>query len=197
MRTELYSIAALGMRYVFCGLALVIVFRAWRITVVDNRRARILRMIMPEVASVGEFIASGGIVGKQRIRYLIPREGIIGASGGADISIRHPNVHRKHAFFELREGGLLIRPLRDSRITLENGTNIQQLILRDGDTVMLGQLKLTLVLFDASKRSRETKTVRNEAEWPYDENNEIRTDEFFEEEAPWQDKREGKETRKK
>lgn len=201
MREELYSILAMGMRYVFSGLALIIVFRAWRITVVDNRRANILRMIMPDVASVGEFIAKGEIKKRRRKRYLLPREGVLGASGGADVSIKHPDVKRKHAFFELREGGLLIRPLKGARITLENGANAQQLILRDGDSVMLGNLKLTLVLFDTTGKLREeAKVVPDEGGRPFGARgnvNPLPVDDFFEEEDTWQDNPAKKKTRKR
>lgn len=194
VRSELYAILALAMRYVFCALLLIIVFRAWRITVVDNRRARILRMIMPDVASVGELIAQGNLKGKRRARFLIPSEGILGSSGGADICIRHADVKRKHAFFSLRDGGLLIRPLRGATLTLENGANARQLILKDGDRFLIGKLKVQLVLFDAIGKHSEVPDERE----PEIANDLPVLDEFFEEEDLWQEApAKSKKTRKK
>ena len=39
----MYSLIALAARYWFAGLIVVILFRGWRMTVADNRRARLLR----------------------------------------------------------------------------------------------------------------------------------------------------------
>ena len=45
MGANAYEILALAMRYVFAGLMLLIVVRAWRITAIDSRRARKLRRL--------------------------------------------------------------------------------------------------------------------------------------------------------
>ena len=43
MSEGLYELVALGARYVFAGLMVLIVLRAWRITLIDSRRADTLR----------------------------------------------------------------------------------------------------------------------------------------------------------
>ena len=49
----LYEILALAARYFFAGLFLLIVLRAWRVTVRDSRRARKLRRLSPQTGLSG------------------------------------------------------------------------------------------------------------------------------------------------
>ena len=119
MTQNLYEIVALGARYVFAGLMLLIVLRAWRITLVDSRRASTLRHLSPQTGISGELVVLEGD-GKARrgMRYPVIREGMIGTSRRADIRVRHSSIRRRHAYFQLTEEGLFIRthagaPMRD------------------------------------------------------------------------------------
>ena len=56
MSQSLYEVVALGARYVFAGLMVLIVLRAWRITLIDSRRARTLRRMSPQTGLSGELV---------------------------------------------------------------------------------------------------------------------------------------------
>ena len=110
MSRNLYEILALGGRYFFAGLMVLIVLRAWRITIVDSRRAALLRRMNPETGISGELVVTrGGEKARQGMRYPVIREGMIGSSRRADIRIRHSSVRRRHAYFQLTRDGLQLR----------------------------------------------------------------------------------------
>ena len=150
MTQNLYEIVALGARYVFAGLMLLIVLRAWRITLVDSRRASTLRHLSPQTGISGELVVLEGD-GKARrgMRYPVIREGMIGTSRRADIRVRHSSIRRRHAYFQLTEEGLFIRthagaPMRDG-----DGRPVRAIVLPDGGEFILGRVRLLLVLTEA------------------------------------------------
>ncbi len=147
MSSDLYALVALAARYWFVALMLVLLFRGWRMTVADNRRAKLLREWMGQTGCVGELIANPGA--KKRVSYPIPREGVLGSGRSADVRIRHRDLKRAHAHFELREGGFLIRPLGSAQLTVGGGHTGEAVFLEDGDVLAIGRLELMLVLFDA------------------------------------------------
>ncbi len=147
MSSDLYALIALAARYWFVALIIVILFRGWRMTVADNRRAKLLREWMGQTGCVGELIANPGA--KRHVSYPIPREGVLGASRNADVRIRHRDMKRAHAHFELREGGLLIKPLGRAELSVGSGFTGGAVFLQDGDVMTIGRLQLKLVLFDA------------------------------------------------
>ncbi len=150
MSQSLYEVVALGARYFFAGLMVLIVLRAWRITLIDSRRARTLRRMSPQTGLSGELVVVEGD-GKARrgMKYPVIREGMIGASRRADIRIRHASVRRRHAYFQLTEDGLSVRthagaPMRDG-----SGRPARALTLPDGGELSIGQVRLLLVLTQA------------------------------------------------
>ena len=146
MGKSLYELIALGARYLFAALMVLIVARAWRITLVDSRRAQTLRRLSPETGIIGELIVMEGDEKARRgMRYPVILEGMIGASRRADIRIRHSSVRRRHAWFQLNEDGLYIRahagaPLRRGRRV------VRELTVQDGDVFEIGRVRLMLVL---------------------------------------------------
>ena len=64
----LYEIFALAARYFFAGLFLLIVLRAWRVTVRDARRAGKLRRLSPQTGLSGELVVLEG-EGRQQVVY--------------------------------------------------------------------------------------------------------------------------------
>ena len=80
MSEGLYELVALGARYVFAALMVLIVLRAWRITIIDSRRAGVLRRLSPQTGLSGELLVLEGD-GKacRGMRYPVIREGMIGA----------------------------------------------------------------------------------------------------------------------
>ena len=152
MSKELYELIALGARYAFAALMLLIVVRAWRITIVDSRRAGTLRRMSPETGISGELVVLDGDEKARRgMRYPVIREGMIGTSRRSDIRIRHSSVRRRHAYFQLTPDGLKLRahasaPVRDSA-----GRPVREVVLPDGGIVFIGRVRLLLVLTAASE----------------------------------------------
>lgn len=151
-----YELLALGARYVFAALMLLIVLRAWRITLIDSRRAASLRRLSPQTGLSGELVVLEG-EGKARrgMKYPVTREGMIGSSRRSDIRIRHASVRRRHAWFQLTEDGLAVHarsgaPMRDGE-----GAPVKDIVLMDGDAFAVGDVALLLVLSGVSGDGRE------------------------------------------
>lgn len=159
MGSDLYALIALAARYWFAALIVALLFRGWRMTVADNRRAKLLREWMGQTGCVGELILNPG--SKRRVSYPIPREGVLGSARNADVRIRHRDMQRAHAHFELREGGLLMKPLGRAELKVGGGFTGEAVFLQDGDVLTVGKLQLMLVLFDAPAEKEE----EDEDEW--------------------------------
>lgn len=150
MSKGLYELLALFARYVFAGLMVLIVARAWRITIVDSRRAKTLRRISPETGIIGELmVLEGNEKARRGMKYKVTREGQIGSARRADIRIRHSSVRRRHAYFLLTEGGLKIRSHAGAPIRNEHGNPVKEIVLRDGDSIDIGRVQLMLILSQA------------------------------------------------
>lgn len=153
MTSDLYALIALAARYWFVALIVALLFRGWRMTVADNRRAKLLREWMGQTGCVGELILNPG--SKKRVSYPIPREGVLGSAVSADVRIRHRDMQRAHAHFELREGGLLVKPIGHAELKVGGGFTGEAVFLEDGDVLTIGKLRLMLVLFDAPQEEEE------------------------------------------
>ena len=165
MNQNVYELAALSGRYVFAALMLLIVIRAWHITLVDSRRASTLRRISPETGVIGELVVlEGGEKARQGMRYPVIREGMIGSARRTDVRVRHGSVRRKHAYFQLTDGGLRVRanarcPMRDGA-----GRPARSLLLVDGDKLWIGKVQLLLVLTEAPEPAQRGAHARWEEE---------------------------------
>jgi len=148
MGRELYELFALGGRYLFAGLMLLIVFRAGRITLVDSRRASTLRRFSPETGICGELVVTdGGERAKRGMKYPVIREGLIGSSARADIRIRHSSVRRRHAYFQMTdEDTLTLRSHAGAPLYDALGNPLREVELSDGEIIVIGQVTLLLVL---------------------------------------------------
>ncbi len=150
MSSNLYELISIGARYLFAALMVIIVIRAWRITIVDSRRANHLRRLSPETGVCGEFlIITGGGKVREGMRFPVIREGMIGSSGKADIRLRCQAVHRTHAFFEMTENGLRLRTGGSARMYNGRGEAKKDITLSDGSRVTIGQIELMLILTEA------------------------------------------------
>ena len=155
MSRDVYDFLALVGRYVFAALMFLIVLRAWRITIVDNRRASRLRHMSPATGLSGELVVlDGGERAPNGTRYPVIREGIIGSSRRADIRIRHSSVRGIHAFFALTEDGLRLRTHGKAEMSLSWEESVRELLLGDGDTFEIGGVQLMLVLSGAEGAAR-------------------------------------------
>ena len=167
MSQSLYELLALGARYVFAGLMLLIVLRAWRITLVDSRRAATLRRMSPQTGLSGELmVLEGDEKARRGMKYPVIREGMIGSSRRADIRIRHSSVRRRHAYFQLTEEGLRIRTHAGAPMADAAGRPAHSLVLADGDEFTLGRVALLLILSETAlpAGSRRGERADEEAE---------------------------------
>ncbi|NLF28197.1 MAG: hypothetical protein GX592_09890 [Clostridiales bacterium] len=156
MSDGLYEILALAARYFFAALFLLIVFRAWRITLKDGRRAKKLRRWAPETGLSGELMVVEGSERAQKgMRYPVIREGVLGSGRAADVRIRHSSIRNRHARFELTEEGLLITALEGAKLLSSDGARARKLLAKDGDGFWVGKVRLMLVLIDAAGREGE------------------------------------------
>ena len=154
MSDGLYEILALAARYFFAGLFLLIVLRAWRVTVRDARRAGKLRRLSPQTGLSGELVVLEGEGRARRgMRYPVIREGTLGSARSADVRVRHPSVRPRHARFELTEEGLSLTAAPGAKLLDGEGERARKLLLRDGDCFTAGSVTLTLVLIDAAGRA--------------------------------------------
>lgn len=156
MSDNAYELLALAMRYVFAGLMILIVLRAWRISVVDSRRAARLRRLSPDTGIIGEMlVVKGGERARPGMRYPVTLEGGIGSSRRADIRVRHSTVRARHAIYQMTDEGLFVRGHANTRIRDGHGRPARELLLRDGEILRLGDVALMLVLTDADNAPEE------------------------------------------
>lgn len=151
MDQGIYEIVALAARYGFAALMVLIVLRAWRLTIVDSRRAQTLRRLQPETGLSGELIVlEGDGQARRGMRYPVIREGMIGSSRGADIRVRNGSVRKKHAWFQLTAEGLQLKAREGAPMRDRYGRRVEKLMLRDGDVFELGRVRLMLVLAEST-----------------------------------------------
>ena len=112
MGAALYQLFALGARYLFIILALLVVLRASRSLLHEHHERKKILKKLPDAGKVGELrdIETGSC-------YPLPREGVLGGGHAADVRIR--GLRRRTADVAFVDGkGLLITPCR-------RGANIQ------------------------------------------------------------------------
>ncbi len=150
MSGEMYELVALGMRYFFAAIIVLIVARAWKLSVVDSRRAKELRRLAPETGLCGEFlvVTGDGRRAREGMRYPVIREGLVGSSRKADVRVKSPSVRRAHAFFDRTDSGLRVRAQGRARMYDGAGALRREAVLGDGDRVTFGKVELMLVLTD-------------------------------------------------
>ena len=163
MSRSLYELVALGARYVFAGLMALIVLRAWRITLIDSRRAAALRRMSPQTGLSGELVVIAGD-GKARrgMKYPVIREGMIGSARRADIRIRHASIRRMHAWFQLTGDGLRVQARTGAAMRDAGGRPVRAITLADGGEFTLGQVRLLLVLAAAPEPAEFSRPERHE-----------------------------------
>ena len=171
MSRGLYELVALGARYAFAALMVLIVLRAWRLTLIDSRRAAALRRLSPQTGLSGELLVlEGDEKARRGMRYPVIREGMIGSSRRADVRIRHSSVRRKHAYFQLTDAGLSVRARPDASMRDGEGRRVRSLTLPDGGEFSLGRVRLLLVLNEAPEPAAPVRRERRgEIPDPFDE----------------------------
>ena len=156
MNTSAYELLAMGMRYVFAGLMLLIVLRALRGALTDSRRAAKLRRLSPETGIIGEMlVVDGSERARTGMRYPLTLEGSIGSSPSADIRVRHSSIRARHAVYQMTERGLYVRGHANARIRRNRDPWASEILLHDGDILRIGGVRLMLVLTEANELPEE------------------------------------------
>lgn len=107
--SDAYESAALVLRFVFLFLGAGIFLRAAWETAVDSSRARWLRQTEETTGAIAYFsvIDSRG----RKTVVPIPREGLVGSKGKCDVKIGGIRLEKKHFYYEIIDGGIVITPL--------------------------------------------------------------------------------------
>ena len=151
MSGESYELLSYIARYWFSLLAALVVWRAWRAVVRDNRKEKLLRAWEGGAGCVGEMVLVDDGSKRRRAqppRFLVPQEAVIGSGAKADIRLRGPGIRRRHVYMTYRPGEMALHAARGAEIearTDENGDTV----LRDGDKLKIGRYTLMMVFFDA------------------------------------------------
>ena len=115
MLSSAYQLIALGARYLFVFLALLIVLRAGTSLLSEHRRRKKKLRNLPDAGMVGEMRDTDN-----DRAYPLPREGTLGSGRGCDIRLK--GLRRRHVNFSFVEGkGLLLTPCHSrSEVLLNN-----------------------------------------------------------------------------
>lgn len=85
-----------------------------------------------------KLVVVGGKASKGEVKLKLPT--VLGRSRDAGLAIAHPNVSRRHCEIREVEGALIVRDLGSSNGTLVNDEEIQEVVLKPGDTLTVGPL---------------------------------------------------------
>ena len=147
MSEGVYELLALAARYWFVLLIAVIVVRAWRTSVVDNRSAKVLRELSGGAACIGELLVSDGPRKLTDQRIPIPEEGLLGSGRAADVRIRAHGIAPRHMWMKYADGCLTVKPVGKAVIAAPR-TADGRFVLCDGDQLRIGDITFTLLLYD-------------------------------------------------
>jgi len=146
---ELYSVLALGMRYWFIALGLLIVVQTFLWLYRDHREKHRRLKNLPDAGMIGEFVVLSGSKTLEEGRVIpVPWEGMMGSSGACDVVVPSPEFAPVHLYFSFVKGrGLQIETargrscyvdgvLQEYRKGTPDGKMIHGSILQVGDCVL-------------------------------------------------------------
>ena len=150
MNRETYELIAYAARYWFALLAILIVWRAWRACVRDNRAQKAMRSMQVASGCVGELvlIKDGGRRPKKNPqRFPVPAEAVLGSSRSADIRVRGEGIAKKHLYMAWRPGEMVVHPLNGAVCQAAKDKN-GDMVVRDGGKLTVGNMQFTMEFFD-------------------------------------------------
>lgn len=107
--SDAYESAALILRFLFVLLGAGIFLRAAWMTLKDSARARSLRQLEEKTGAIAHFVIIDARGNKNVVQ--IPREGTVGSQWKCDVKISGIGLEKKHFYFEIIGGGIVITPL--------------------------------------------------------------------------------------
>lgn len=114
---ELYELIAMGMRYWFVLLALLIALYCWRWLRADRKDYLDALALLPDAGLVGELVDL--YTGEN---FPLNREGTLGSARSCDIRIL--GLHKREAVFEFEDGkGVKVIPLRSAQKFMLDGVS--------------------------------------------------------------------------
>ena len=129
MPQEIYEIIALGARWWFILLGVLIVLRAFGWLRRDGRRAKRRLRQLPDAGMVGEMVV---VIGNKELEagmvMTVPREGTLGSYRSCDLVIPAEGVAPAHCDFSFVDGqGLLLYPRRRCPVKIDGEEFIRRL----------------------------------------------------------------------
>lgn len=171
MPEDIYEVLALGLRYWFVLLGVLMVWRSF-VWLRKDRRAQHRRLRrLPDAGMVGELVVRRGSRELPEGTVIpVPREGVLGFLRTCDLVVPVEGVAGKHADFSFEEGvGLLIRPWRGLTCRVEGEeltprSRPRENPLCHGDTLEVGEAALRLRLFAGLEATRRAALAPDEPE---------------------------------
>lgn len=155
MPQEIYEIIALGARWWFILLGVLIVLRAFGWLRRDSRRAKRRLRQLPDAGMVGEMVV---IIGNKDMKagtvMPVPREGTLGSYRSCDLVIPADGVAPAHCDFSFADGkGLLMYPRRRCPVSVDGEEFIRRgkakkHPMTHGSRLQVGEAVLRLRLFE-------------------------------------------------
>ena len=159
MPAQAYEILALGARYWFAFLGVVIVWRSfmWLRKDAKIRRKRLRQL--PDAGLVGELVVLAGSEALPPGTVIpLPREGTLGSIRSCDVSIPCPKVAARHGDFRFIDGkGLILTPVPHLSFVVdgkEPDPHQREWVMHHGSRLVIGDALLRMRLFMGLETAR-------------------------------------------
>ncbi len=159
MPSQAYEILALGARYWFAFLGVVIVWRSfmWLRKDAKIRRKRLRQL--PDAGLIGELVVLAGNETLPPGTVIpLPREGTLGSLRSCDVSVPCSNVAARHGDFRFENGvGLILTPAPHQTFLVdgeEPDPNQREWVMHHGSRLMIGDALLRMRLFMGLETAR-------------------------------------------
>lgn len=159
MPAQAYELMALGARYWFAFLAVIIVWRSFLWLRKDGRARRRRLKQLPDAGLVGELVVLAGSDALPPGTVIpLPREGTFGSLRSCDVSVPCPGVAGRHGDFRFVDGvGLILAPAPGQTLMVDG----QELDIRHregtmhhGSRLAVGDAVLRMRLFMGLETTR-------------------------------------------
>lgn len=169
MAANLYEVLALGMRYWFTLLGVVIVLRSLLWLRKDSKRQQRRLRRLPDSGMVGELVVvSGSRDLPEGAVIALPWEGVLGYNRTCDVVVPCAGVAAHHLDFSFEERvGLLLHPRHGCTCTVDDElltprTRARRYPVQHGSTLVVGEAVLRLRVFEGIDVPHYARAVEND-----------------------------------
>jgi hypothetical protein len=157
--SQAYEIVALGARYWFAFLGVVIVWRSFMWLRKDAKMRRKRLKQLPDAGLVGELVVLAGSEALPPGTVIpLPREGTLGSLRSCDVSIPCPGVAPRHGDFRFENGkGLILTPAPHLSFIVDNQEpepRQREWVMHHGSRLVVGDALLRMRLFMGLETAR-------------------------------------------